>query len=113
MSYQRIFISVLADFFLLGHWQSKVIIKNIYFMLQSRPTWVVPLVNRIFINFQGNLNKTSKNQLINFISHDDEFIQIWGQQRQELHIPTPCKTKVQYSTVRRFKSTIKMARYWF
>lgn len=86
MSNQRLFIDAIADILLSGSWQPQVMVQRIYWLLQARPVWVVSLVNQIFAKYSTDFPDITKKQLIEFISNDVQFREIWSQHRHHLHI---------------------------
>lgn len=86
MSYQRLFIKALADSLLVGDWHPQSMEQRINWLLQSKPSWVIPFTRQIHAAFQADFPDVTKNLLIDFIVNDPFFLDIWQQYRDQLHI---------------------------
>ncbi len=86
MSYQRLFTNAIADILLVGDWQPQAMIKRIYWLLQTEPFWVVHLVDKLYAKFHADYPDVTKKQITEFIVNDQQFIEIWHQQRHQLRI---------------------------
>ncbi len=86
MSYQRLFTNALADILLVGDWQPQAMIKRIYWLLQTEPFWVVHLVDKLYAKFNADYPNVTKKQITEFIVNDQQFLEVWHQQRHQLHI---------------------------
>lgn len=86
MSSKQFFIKAITDNVLLSTWQQKDMAERIYWLLQSKPSWVKPLVSRIYTQFNNNHFTTTNRQLVDFISNDMQFALLWKQQWHQLKI---------------------------
>lgn len=86
MSSKQFFIKAMTDNLLLSTWQQEAMAERIYWLLQSKPPWVRPLVNRIYAKFSKDLPITTKQQFVDFIANDSQFALLWKQQRNQLKI---------------------------
>jgi hypothetical protein len=86
MSYQRIFIKAVADILLLGDWQRQAMADRVNWLLQSKPVWVVPLVDEIYARFKPNLPYVTEKQISGFIVINPLFVESWRRLRPQMHI---------------------------
>jgi hypothetical protein len=86
MSYQRLFINAIADILLVGDWQPQTMIKRIYWLLQAEPVWVVYLADKLYAKFYADFPDVTKQQIIEFIVNDQQFLEIWCQQSHQMRI---------------------------
>lgn len=86
MNRKASFVKALAEQLATNAWQEPEMIKSIYWLLDHRPTWVAPLVNRILTRF--DLSKTDPCTVLlgQFIDQDPGFQETWRQHRQTLRI---------------------------
>ncbi len=97
MSYQRIFIQTIAESLLIGAWQPQAMAERIFWLLQSKPAWVIPLVNEIHAKFKADLPYVTTKQISVFIANNPRFETNWCRLRHQMHvsqfnlkpIPTP------------------------
>lgn len=86
MSYQRIFVNAIADILLLDDWHPQEMIRRIYWLLQSEPSWAASLVDRIHSKFHAHFPEVTKKQITDFIINDRQFMEIWSQHRHQMRI---------------------------
>lgn len=60
--------------------------ERVAWLLQDEPVWAVTLVRRIYAKFKAAFPGVSQKQIIEFITADPQFAEIWQTQRQQLHI---------------------------
>lgn len=71
---------------------------SIDWLLDDRPTWVAPLVNRIQGRFANDKTELCVDGLVQFIDHDPEFRKVWYEHSRTLRIkrynliPLPAET---------------------
>ena len=101
MSYQQFFVRMLADILLIDDWQIDTMVDRVYWLIDSKPDWVKPLVQRIHRHFNKNNSNITKKNIIDFIILEPQFSTLWQQQRHQLRIrqfnleqlPTSAKLK--------------------
>lgn len=86
MSYQRLFITALADILLAGEWHPNAMLERVVWMLQSEPFWAAALVKRIHKKFKADYPDITQKQISEFIVNDWQFETIWPSQRLQLRI---------------------------
>ncbi|MGR8933227.1 MAG: reverse transcriptase family protein [Gammaproteobacteria bacterium] len=95
MSYQRLFISALADILLAGEWLPRPMLERAAWLLQAEPLWAATLVKRIYAKYKTAFPDVTKKQLVEFIANDSQFAVDWRKYREELRLrrfslePTP------------------------
>ncbi|MFW5447757.1 MAG: reverse transcriptase family protein [Methylophagaceae bacterium] len=86
MSYQQIFVRTLADILLIDDWQVDAMVDRVYWLIDSKPNWVKPLVIKLHTHFNKNTSGITKQEIIDFVVHKSEFSILWQQQRHQLRI---------------------------
>lgn len=86
MTNQGIFIKVVAEILLVGDWQKEAMTERIYWLLQSRPAGVIPLVNEIYAKFESEVPDVTEKQISLFIKSNAGFLENWPQLRQQIRI---------------------------
>lgn len=86
MSYQKILTRAVADILLLDEWQPQAMAERVYWLLESEPVWVIPLVDKIVARFKAALPYATEKQISEFIANDPQFVKNWSLLRQQMHI---------------------------
>lgn len=86
MSNQRFFIGAIADILLCGSWQPQAMVQRVYWLLQTKPSWVVHLVDQIFAKFCADYPYITKKQIVEFVVYDPFFTDFWCLQPHQVRI---------------------------
>ncbi len=86
MSYQQFFIKALADILLVSDWKIDAMVARTYWLIDSKPDWVKPLIKKIYLHFNTDIAGITKRKVIDFIMHDPQFSMLWRQRRHQLRI---------------------------
>ncbi len=86
MANQGVFIKAVAEILLVGDWHKQAMAERIYWLLQSRPAGIIPLVNDIYTQFKSEAAEVTEKQISLFIRSNHGFLETWPQLRQQIHL---------------------------
>ncbi len=86
MPNRHLFTEAIADILLCGSWQPRTMMQRIYWLLQTKPLWVAPLVDQIFVKFCANYPDITKQHIVEFIINDPHFSDFWSLQPHQIRI---------------------------